>query len=483
MASYLGLRGASLNVAIGSVAACCFILFGYDQGDIGTLLTVPSFLREFPEVDTFNNPGVGYNARIQGIMVASWNIGCFISAILAIWLGDILGRRKTIFVGLFIMGIGEIIQASSYSLGQFIAGRVIAGFGNGFNTSTIPAWHAECCKAHRKGTVLMISAGSSIALGVALSQWIGFGFAYLEPSSASWRVPIAIQLVLPVIILAVIMLLPESPRWLILKGREDEALNALAALNDLPRNDPEVFSEFIAIKDAVLQMAAASPSGLFKMNEYRDAHRTVLAYCIQIFQQATGINLIVQYIALILLQQTRYSGWVARLLAACNGTEFFLASFIAVVGIDRFWGRRSLMMFGASGMCISMIIITVLRYVNDKRTKPLGLDIRTDMCRYLDNRGENIAATVFYFVFNTFFAIGWQGMAWLYTVEIVPLRIRGPANALSTSANWIVNFMYVWHSRALFTRARSLTICSVVLITPIAFNNIGYRTYIIFAAL
>ncbi|KAJ9649369.1 hypothetical protein H2199_000144 [Coniosporium tulheliwenetii] len=329
-------------------------------------------------------------------MVASWNIGCFISAILAIWLGDILGRRKTIFVGLFIMGIGEIIQASSYSLGQFIAGRVIAGFGNGFNTSTIPAWHAECCKAHRKGTVLMISAGSSIALGVALSQWIGFGFAYLEPSSASWRVPIAIQLVLPVIILAVIMLLPESPRWLILKGREDEALNALAALNDLPRNDPEVFSEFIAIKDAVLQMAAASPSGLFKMNEYRDAHRTVLAYCIQIFQQATGINLIVQYIALILLQQTRYSGWVARLLAACNGTEFFLASFIAVVGIDRFWGRRSLMMFGASGMCISMIIITVLRY--------------------LDNRGENIAATV------------------------------------------------------------------VVLITPIAFNNIGYRTYIIFAA-
>ncbi|KAJ9661235.1 hypothetical protein H2201_006594 [Coniosporium apollinis] len=376
-------------------------------------------------------------------MVASWNIGCFISAILAIWLGDILGRRKTIFVGLFIMGIGEIIQASSYSLGQFIAGRVIAGFGNGFNTSTIPAWHAECCKAHRKGTVLMISAGSSIALGVALSQWIGFGFAYLEPSSASWRVPIAIQLVLPVIILAVIMLLPESPRWLILKGREDEALNALAALNDLPRNDPEVFSEFIAIKDAVLQMAAASPSGLFKMNEYRDAHRTVLAYCIQIFQQATGINLIVQYIALILLQQTRYSGWVARLLAACNGTEFFLASFIAVVGIDRFWGRRSLMMFGASGMCISMIIITVLRY--------------------LDNRGENIAATVFYFVFNTFFAIGWQGMAWLYTVEIVPLRIRGPANALSTSANWIVNFI-------------------VVLITPIAFNNIGYRTYIIFAA-
>src|SRR3954447_19313341 len=75
-----------------------------------------------------------------------------------------------------------------------------------------------------------------------------------------------------------------------------------------------------------------------------------------------------------------------------------------------------------------------------------------------------VTATVFLFVFNTFFAIGWLGMTWLYPAEIVPLRIRASANGLSTSANWIFNFM-------------------VVMITPVSFSSIGYKTYIIFAVI
>lgn len=83
---------------------------------------------------------------------------------------------------------------------------------------------------------------------------------------------------------------------------------------------------------------------------------------------------------------------------------------------------------------------------------------------YLDDTDAGIAQAVFLFVFNTFFAIGWLGMTWLYPAEIVPLRIRAPTNALSTSANWIFNFM-------------------VVMITPPAFENIRYKTYIIFAVM
>ncbi|KAK5018839.1 sugar porter family MFS transporter [Cryomyces antarcticus] len=443
MAPYLGLRGSKLTFAIGLVAGITFLLFGYDQGDIGGLLTVSSFQRQFPQLDTLNNPGDSHIATIQGIVVATWNIGCFVSAIVTIWLGDVLGRRKTIFMGLAIMLIGEVIQASSYSLGQFIAGRFIAGFGNGFNTATVPAWVAECCKAHRKGTILMISAGASIAAGLALSYWMDFAFGFLDPSSAAWRVPIAIQLVLSLLALALVMVLPESPRWLILTGREDGALNVLGALSDLPSDDPEIYNEFMQIKDAVLELARGSFTDLFTMNEYRYLHRMILAYVVQIFQQISGINLVTQYLALIFLQQTNYSDWLARLLTACAGTEFFLASFIAVVGTDRFWGRRSLMLFGATGMSLSAVMLTVMLYLN--------------------TTAAHIVATVFFFVFITFFAIGWQGMAWLYQVEIVPLRIRGPANALSTSANWLFNFV-------------------VVLIAPVAFNNIGYRTYIILAA-
>ncbi|KAI4192105.1 MAG: hypothetical protein LQ346_004476 [Caloplaca aetnensis] len=83
---------------------------------------------------------------------------------------------------------------------------------------------------------------------------------------------------------------------------------------------------------------------------------------------------------------------------------------------------------------------------------------------YLGGKGPGIVAALFLFVFNTFFAIGWLGMTWLYPAEIVPLRIRAPANAFSTSANWIWNFM-------------------VVMITPVSFSSIGYRTYIIFAVI
>ncbi|EMC96685.1 hypothetical protein BAUCODRAFT_486044 [Baudoinia panamericana UAMH 10762] len=442
MARYGGLRGAKLSAAIGVAAGTCFFLFGYDQGDLAGLLTVPRFRAQFPQLDTIGNPGSLHVATIQGITVAAWNIGCFLSCMLTTFWGDLIGRKKCIFVGLVFLMIGEIIQASSFSFGQFIAGRVIAGFGNGFNTATVPAWQAECTKAHRRGTMLMISAGACIAAGLSFSYWIDFAFSWISWSSASWRVPIALQLFFGLAVLGLMFFMPESPRWLILTGREDEALNVLSALNDVDRNEHQVRQEFLQIKDAVIEMAKGGTRDVFSMGDYRHLHRVILAFVLQIFQQMSGINLVTQYFALMFIQQFAYRRWVASLIAACAGTEFFLASFVAVVGIDRFWGRRSLMMFGASGMCLSMTLICIMQYIH----------IQASL----------IAGTVFVFAFVTFFAIGWQGMAWLYQVEVIPLRIRGPANALSTAANWLINFV-------------------VVLIAPVAFHTIGYRTYIIFA--
>jgi len=102
------------------------------------------------------------------------------------------------------------------------------------------------------------------------------------------------------------------------------------------------------------------------------------------------------------------------------------------------------MIFGACGQAASMAILAGTTSVT--------------------GTGTGITAAVFLFIFNTFFAIGWLGMTWLYPAEIVPLRIRAPANALATSANWAFNFM-------------------VVMITPVAFANIDYQTYIIFAVI
>jgi hypothetical protein len=133
------------------------------------------------------------------------------------------------------------------------------------------------------------------------------------------------------------------------------------------------------------------------------------------------------------------------------------------------FGRRSLMLFGAAGMSGSMAILAGMNFISHSN---------------LGGSAPGIVSAVFLFVFNTFFAVGWLGMtckfhasqpildhqhlliifSGLYPAEIVPLKIRAPANGLSTSANWIFNFM-------------------VVMITPVSFSSIGYKTYVIFAVM
>lgn len=118
-----------------------------------------------------------------------------------------------------------------------------------------------------------------------ISYWIDLGFSFLEPSSIAWRFPIAFQIALAIFILVAIPGLPESPRWLILKGREDDALEVLCALSDLPPEDKKIQDEFLAVKDTVFEMAQGGFSDCFKMNHSRNFHRTVLAYVNQMFQQ------------------------------------------------------------------------------------------------------------------------------------------------------------------------------------------------------
>ncbi|KAI0470576.1 general substrate transporter [Xylariaceae sp. FL0804] len=449
MKRFYGLTGTRLNIAIALVAGVDFALFGYDQGVMGGLLTLDSFLALFPQINTQNPPlgsSPGRASNIQGITVGGYTLGCFFGALATIWLGNVLGRKRTILMGTSIMIVGAAIQCSSYSLGQLIASRLLTGFGNGMNTSTVPTWQSETSKAHRRGQMVMIE-GSLIVFGVMLSYWLDLGFSFLEPSSAAWRAPIAFQILLALVILAVLPGLPESPRWLALKGRDGEALRVLCALSDLPSDDPRVRAEFKAVRDTVIEMSKGGFKDCLKMNRSRNLHRTILAYVNQMFQQISGINIITYYAATIFHNNIGLSGFMSRLLAALNGTEYFIASWVAIFTIERF-GRRSLMLFGAAGQAMSMAVLA-------------GTTSHPSV-------GTGIAAAVFLFVFNSFFAVGWLGMTSsverLYPAEITPLAIRAPANAISTTANWIFNFL-------------------VVMVTPPAFANIGYKTYVVFACI
>ncbi|KAI9000876.1 general substrate transporter [Trametes punicea] len=429
------LRGSVLTAAIAFVAGTGFTLFGYDQGVMSALLTAKQFEDVFPQV-VVNSNDPGNHATLQSFVVAIYEIGCLIGALSNLWVGDWLGRRKTIVLGGIIMIIGAILQTTSFSYAQM--------------TSTVPSYHAECSPAARRGSLIMIE-GSLITFGIMISsdpsQWIDFAFFWLSGSSAQWRVPIALQIVLAIIMISGISFLPESPRWLAKHGRNAEALAVISALDGKPHKDPAVEQTYHGIREAI---AAESHFGsdtsplreVFTNGRSQNFRRAFLGVVVQCFQQITGINLITYY-ATLLFERLGIDDVKSRIIAAANGTEYFLASLVAIALIDRI-GRRPLMLFGAVGQTITMVLLAVLGSI--------------------DTSGTQVASAVLLFVFNSFFAVGWLGMTWLYPAEIVGLRIRAPANAFSTASNWTFNFM-------------------VVMVTGPSFNNISWGTYIVFAAL
>jgi hypothetical protein len=117
------------------------------------------------------------------------------------------------------------------------------------------------------------------------------------------------------------------------------------------------------------------------------------------------------------------SDLMSRVISGVNGTCYFLTSLIAITIIERV-GRRPLMLWTAAAQCITMAVLAGLYNINDQ-----------------GNKAAQGVSVLCLFLFNTWFSIGWLGMTWLYPAEVTPLRIRAPANALSTASNWIFNFM------------------------------------------
>ena len=146
----------------------------------------------------------------MGTVTAIYDVGCFFGAISAIWLGEKLGRRKSVLVGTTIMSIGAILQIVSYSTAQMIVGRIIAGIGNGINTSTAPVWQTETSAIKWRGKLVVIELILNIA-GFSLSNWVTYGFSFVG-GPVSWRLPLAIQFIFIVILYCTVPWLPESPR-------------------------------------------------------------------------------------------------------------------------------------------------------------------------------------------------------------------------------------------------------------------------------
>lgn len=398
--------------------------------------------------------GVRGNDGLIGTITALYDVGCFFGAVAAMYFGEKLGRKNSILCGTTVMTIGAILQIASYSVPQMIVGRIVAGIGNGVNTATAPVWQGETSQIRWRGKLVIIELIMNIA-GYSLSNWMTFAFSFV-PGPASWRFPLAFQLIFIIILYATVPWLPESPRWLISQDRDhlNQAQKIIADLEGKEVNDPYVTTAYTEIITTVEyeREHSASWADLLrgKTGEGNGGtctiRRLILGAGAQAMQQLAGINVTSYYLPTVLMESVGLSEMLSRLLAACNSVSYLLAGMLAIPNVENM-GRRWILMVAALGQGTCYLLITVLLRFSENEG-------------YAHQKDVASAAVAFFFLYYVFFGASYQGITWLLPVELNSLSMRTKGAALGTATNWAVNFM-------------------VVEVTPVGIRNLGWKFYII----
>ncbi|KAJ5110130.1 general substrate transporter [Penicillium argentinense] len=427
-------EGSVLTTYITFTCAAGFALFGYDQGIFGGLLQNESFVK------TFNAP----DSTLEGQITATYDLGCFFGALFAMWLGDKSGRKRTILWGCVVLIIGATIQATSFRVSQLIVGRFVAGLGNGMNTAAIPVWQSETAAARHRGRFIILQLFLN-QVGNVIAQWINYGLTFVAGNSVAWRFPLAFQCVFAILTLIFLPWLPESPRWLIMKARNEEAFSVLKRLGASSRTEQcntEVFNAIVQNVRHEMEARRLSFKALTKSDSLHTTRRVLLGAGTQLMQQWGGINVINYYLPVVFssLGITRN---LSLILSACNAMNLMISTCFGALYIETF-GRKRMMLWGAVGQSVCFTLVAI------------GLALAT--------KPWEAVAVAFVFAYYTTFGLSWIAVPWMYPAEINTQRMRIAGAGIATATNWINNYI-------------------VVLVTPIGISNIGWKYYLIYAVL
>ncbi|KAJ5669900.1 uncharacterized protein N7477_005263 [Penicillium maclennaniae] len=374
-------------------------------------------------MDTISTTGAQQteNAKIQGTVVALYTLCGTFGALSCIWLGDLLGRRKLIFLSSFVSAIGCIIQSSAFEMSQFIVGRIILGLGTGGIIATVSVWQSELSKAETRGAHVT-AFGAFCGMGNSLALWVGFGMSFTQPSSLSWRFTLALSIFLSILTCSTIFLLPESPRFVAIKGRWEEVRDTLARLLDVEPHSDIVNTEVENIRVSLERAKTSKLTDLFTMGRQRVFHRIVLASSVQIILQMTGVNIVVSYAPTIFEHQLHFDPIKSGVLAASSQAVLIIGSLCCVLTVDRL-GRRKLMLFSAfaSASCLAAL---------------------AGLTAHPENKAGLKAAVFFTFFYYFVYVIGFFGIPFLYASEIAPTHLRAAVCGISTAFSWLYFIVY-----------------------------------------
>lgn len=383
-------------IVLSIFAALGGFLFGYDTGVIsGALLFIKKDFALATQAEEF--------------VVSSMLLAAAMSALFAGILTDKLGRRFLIICSSFLFCIGALCLGLASSYEWLIIGRVLVGIAVGLSSTAVPLYISESAPANHRGMLVTLNQ-LFITIGIFLAYCTNFAFASVHEG---WRWMFALAIIPALFQCIGMIFLPDSPRFLLSKGREAEAKAVLKKT----RTKTHYESDLKRIKTN-LSTQTGKWSQLFSK---KIAPALMIAVGLQAFQQITGINTIIYY-APEIFQQAGFQGDTAAILATMGvGIVNVIMTFVSLPLLDR-WGRRPLLFTGVGGMAICLFALTGAFLWPNLAIAP-----------YI--------AMISLMGFVGCFAIGLGPMPWLIPSEILPTKVRGRAASFSVLANWGCNFL------------------------------------------
>ncbi|KAK5129869.1 hypothetical protein LTR08_002746 [Meristemomyces frigidus] len=399
-------------IMVGLFAAFAGILYGYDTGTISGIQTMPYW------VEQFDHPSESKISLIVSIL----SVGTFFGALAAGQLADITGRKWGIILSAMIpFNLGVALQVAATEQNLFIAGRAFAGFGVGLVSVQIPMYQAETLPAWIRGFVIG-SYQLCITIGLLLASLINYGTKDRDDSGA-YRIPLGIQFAWSLILCGGLFFLPETPRFLIKKGKDQQAIKSLTFLRRLPADHPALVGEYDEIKgnwDHERSLGNASYLECFQGNIGK---RTITGITLQSLQQLVGVNFIFYYGTSYFASNPTSGLPSAFILSVITNVINVISTFPGLYAVDKF-GRRFVLLTGALGMGISQYIVAAC-----------GAGTSSS------NSASQTAQFAFVCIYIFFFASTFGPCAWVVTGEIFPLKYRAKCISLTTAANWFFNWL------------------------------------------
>jgi len=386
-------KAAWYVLAVTLVAAIGGLIFGFDTAIVAG---ATRYMKEQFSLDSLQ----------EGWTVAVVLIGCMIGAGLAGPVSDRIGRRRFMLISAVLFLVSAVGCALPRTITEFVVFRFVGGLGIGSAAVLSPLYIAEIAPARARGALVSVNQ-LAIVTGILLAYFVNWIFAGTGP--ANWRWMFAMGAVPSVLFFLLLLGVPESPRWLVKNGREDEARRVLTRAD----NAEAAAAGLHDIKDTL-----ALEEGSFR-ELFRPAFRRplLIAIVLAIFQQITGINAILYYAPRI-FEGAGFERMSAIGQSTIVGLVNMVFTVVAIVLADKV-GRRPLLLVATAGMGGSLVL--------------LGAAFKFQFL-------PPSALLFVILLYIAFFASAMGPLVWVVMAEIFPIKVRGAAMGLATLILWAADF-------------------------------------------